>query len=71
MPIDVPLSVEEIAVALSAEGNADAASSILFRQFGKLSKSEMEGRLYSAIHALMAQGYLYPIGDGNVKTLQS
>lgn len=66
MPIDISLSVEEIAVALGAEGNEQAASSILLTQFGKLSKNEMEGRLYSAIHALMADGRLSSAGDGSV-----
>jgi hypothetical protein len=67
MPIDISLSIEEIAVAMGAEGDSQVALGILIKQFGKVSKDEMEGRLYSAIHALIAEGRLSSTGDGNVQ----
>ena len=57
-PKGLRLSVEELAFAIGAIGEAETAGAFLRVLLGTRCREEIDGRLLSASHSLIARGYL-------------
>ena len=68
--LDIKLSIEETALAMTMAGYPDAAKGLLFTTFGEIPVAEEQGRMLAAGHSLMARG-LVAIHDGQARIQES
>lgn len=68
---DFRLSVEELALAMSTEGRAEIAQSMMVAQLGKMEQEEARLRLLTAGHSLLARGWLTLEADGTLHLVDS